>query len=106
MIFKAVFISVGEFKKRVVSSANCDIWMFLFPSLVLSWIPIVCSELRILHVINSATKINSNEDIGHPWRIPRESLKGSDRQPLLIMHVLQLLQSVSIQFIKEFLKPE
>ena len=82
MIFKAVFISVGEFKKRVVSSANCDIWMFLFPSLVLSWIPIVCSELRILHVINSATKINSNEDIGHPWRIPRESLTESDRQPL------------------------
>jgi len=46
----------------------------LFLSLVLTWIPIICSERRILQVIISDTKKNSNEDIGHHWRTRRESL--------------------------------
>ena len=80
MIFKAGLISAGlvSLKRELCHQPNMIYGSVLFLSLVLTWIPIICSERRILQVIISDTKKNSNEDIGHHWRTRRESLKGSD----------------------------
>ena len=64
-------------RKNVVSSANCCIFILVYRSFRLILIPWI-SLLRILIANSSTASTNNTDNNGHPWRIPRSNLKGSN----------------------------